>query len=251
MHVWNTFWKVSDWSHDGNTSSPTVNEVKHLELNQFSVGWYLLGSGECCCRALGSLKQIAILLSVRSWLSSLELHCGPTDKGKGNLSVLEKKTRREERISRKKERQKERKKGRKKEKRREVDLWPLRFLPQFPSLDFSSSFISSISLEQKPEEGKNYLRVRFLFFFFQDFFITYYRPGETFKHNFRSKMKWCSDKKRLKKLWAFHPFATRHWFQNFANSHLWRTLSDLRSFKISRITFLSYTKFAHLLILRL
>ena len=31
------------------SSYHTITEVKHLELNQFSIGWYLLGSGECCC----------------------------------------------------------------------------------------------------------------------------------------------------------------------------------------------------------
>ena len=31
-------WSVSGWCQDGNTSSRTITEVKHLELNQFSVG---------------------------------------------------------------------------------------------------------------------------------------------------------------------------------------------------------------------
>ena len=38
--------------HDGNTGSGTIIEFKHLELDQFSVGYYLLGSGECCSRAI-------------------------------------------------------------------------------------------------------------------------------------------------------------------------------------------------------
>ena len=32
--------KVSGWCEDGNTSSRTITEVKQLELNQFSFGWY-------------------------------------------------------------------------------------------------------------------------------------------------------------------------------------------------------------------
>ena len=40
---------VSGWCQDGHTSSRMITEVKHLKLNQFSVGWCLVGSGACCC----------------------------------------------------------------------------------------------------------------------------------------------------------------------------------------------------------
>ena len=46
----NTF--VSGWCQDGNTSSCTITEVKHLELYQCSDGRNILGSGECGCRAI-------------------------------------------------------------------------------------------------------------------------------------------------------------------------------------------------------
>ena len=46
-NMWLTSWircqdghtMVSGWCQDGNTSSRTITEVKHLELNQFSDGW--------------------------------------------------------------------------------------------------------------------------------------------------------------------------------------------------------------------
>ena len=40
---------------DGNTSSHTITEVKHLELNQFSDGSNSLGSGKCCCRMVRNM----------------------------------------------------------------------------------------------------------------------------------------------------------------------------------------------------
>ena len=45
--------EVSGWCQDGNTSTYfMITEVKHLDFNQFSDGSNLLGSGECCCRAI-------------------------------------------------------------------------------------------------------------------------------------------------------------------------------------------------------
>ena len=40
---------------DGNTSSRVITEVKHLELNQFSVGSNFLRGGKCCCRKVGNM----------------------------------------------------------------------------------------------------------------------------------------------------------------------------------------------------
>ena len=40
---------------DGNTSSRVITEVKHLELNQFSVGSNFLRDGKCCCRKVGNM----------------------------------------------------------------------------------------------------------------------------------------------------------------------------------------------------
>ena len=40
---------------DGNTSSSVISEAEHLELNQFSDGSNLPGSGKCCCRKVGTM----------------------------------------------------------------------------------------------------------------------------------------------------------------------------------------------------
>ena len=42
---------------DGNTSSRTITALKHLELNQFPVGYNLLESDACYCRAIVAYSQ--------------------------------------------------------------------------------------------------------------------------------------------------------------------------------------------------
>ena len=51
---------------DGNTSSRVIAEVKHLELNQFSDGSNLLGSGKCCCKQVRDVPSPWLVHSVRT-----------------------------------------------------------------------------------------------------------------------------------------------------------------------------------------